>query len=121
MKDFVYSAFAKRRLDLIIANAGVTASTCGLRDSFDVLETNVMGVLHTIVPSIDLLMQLNDEERKLIKPQVVIMSSLGGWVASRTLYMAPYSASKVAVRTLAISLREALRREVGFKKKTTTN
>lgn len=111
MKEFVNFALATRPLDLMIANAGITATNCGLRDSIDVLDTNVMGVLHTIVPALDYLMQLPDQERARLKPQVVIMSSLGGWIPSRTLYMAPYSASKIAIRSLAISLREALRVE----------
>lgn len=39
------------------------------------------------------------------------MSSLGGWIPSRTLFMTPYTTSKIALRALGISLRETLREE----------
>ena len=87
-------------LDLVIANAGVSADTSGLPETADraarVLEINVQGVLNTILPVLPLM-----QERK--SGQVALMSSLA---AFRGLPSAPaYSASKAWVRSYAEGLR----------------
>ena len=87
-------------LDLVIANAGISAGTAGGNESFkqvkQIFETNVDGVLNIAHPAIEKMLQ-----RK--KGQIALMSSLAGF---RGLPSSPaYSASKSAVRVYAESLR----------------
>ncbi|MFN3826402.1 MAG: SDR family NAD(P)-dependent oxidoreductase [Micavibrio sp.] len=92
-------------IDLVIANAGVSSGTGGaqglswLAAEYDVFETNVMGVLHTIFPLIEKM-----AARK--RGQIALMSSLAafnGWPGAPA-----YSASKAAVRYYGEALRGAL-------------
>lgn len=87
-------------LDLIIANAGISAGTAGGTESItqvqEIFSTNIDGVLNIIHGAIEKM-----KERK--KGQIAIMSSLAGF---RGLPSSPaYSASKSAVRVYAESLR----------------
>ncbi len=87
-------------LDLIIANAGISAGTAGGTESFaqvkNIFETNLNGVLNIIHPAIEKM-----KNRK--KGQIALISSLAGF---RGLPSSPaYSASKAAVRVYAESLR----------------
>lgn len=87
-------------LDLIIANAGISAGTAGGCENIaqvkEIFSTNLDGVLNLIHPAIEKM-----KARK--KGQIAIMSSLAGF---RGLPSSPaYSASKSAVRVYAESLR----------------
>ncbi len=88
------------QLDLVIANAGISAGTCGDLESFaqvkKIFSTNLDGVLNLIHPAI--------EKMKLRKKgQIGIVSSLAGF---RGLPSSPaYSASKSAVRVYSEGLR----------------
>ena len=87
-------------LDLIIANAGISAGTSGGAESFDqikkIFNTNLDGVLNLIHPAID-------KMRSRKKGQIAIISSLAGF---RGLPSSPaYSASKAAVRVYGEALR----------------
>ncbi|HSR71799.1 MAG TPA: SDR family NAD(P)-dependent oxidoreductase [Kiloniellales bacterium] len=91
-------------LDLVIANAGVSAGTGG--DGEDdaqtrrIFETNVTGVLNTVQPAVALMTPRRHG-------QIAIMSSLAGF---RGMPGAPaYGASKAAVRTWGEALRGHLR------------
>ncbi len=90
-------------LDLVIANAGISAGTGGGGETpaqtMAVMETNVQGVLNTLHPAL-----------ALMKPrgrgQIALMASLAGF---RGLAGAPaYCASKAAVRVYGEALREEL-------------
>lgn len=88
------------QLDLIIANAGISAGTAGGPESFaqvkEIFAVNVSGVLNIIHPAI-----IKMKDRK--KGQIAIVSSLAGF---RGLPSSPaYSASKSAVRVYAEGLR----------------
>ncbi len=88
------------QIDLVIANAGISAGTAsGIESSKQIKEifaVNVDGVLNTINPII-----LKMKERK--KGQIAIISSLAGF---RGLPSSPaYSASKAAVRVYGEALR----------------
>jgi len=90
-------------LDLIIANAGVSANTLGLTNIEDhaepLLNINVNGVLNTILPIIP-------RFRKRRNGQIAIMSSLAGFAPFPS---APvYSASKACIRYLGEGLRPLL-------------
>ncbi len=90
-------------LDLVIANAGLSAGTGGGEETAAqtkaIMDTNVQGVLNTIHPAL-----------ALMKPrgrgQIALMASLAGF---RGLAGAPaYCASKAAVRVYGESLRDEL-------------
>ncbi len=87
-------------IDLVIANAGISAGTAGGVESFDqvkeIFSVNLNGVLNIIHPAIAKM-----KNRK--KGQISIISSLAGF---RGLPSSPaYSASKSAVRVYAEGLR----------------
>jgi len=94
---------AARAIDLIVANAGVSAGTGAGGETEEqaraVFATNVDGVLNTIHPLIPLM-------RARGRGQIAVMSSLAGF---RGFPGAPaYCASKAAVRLMGESLRGEL-------------
>lgn len=87
-------------LDLIIANAGISAGTGkgeeGEEQSKSIFATNLHGVLNTVFPVLPLM-------KKRRRGQIAIMSSLAGF---RGIPGAPsYAASKAAVRVYGEALR----------------
>ncbi len=87
-------------VDLVIANAGISAGTAGGTESTaqikEIFATNIDGVLNTINP---LITKMKAQKRG----QIAIISSLAGF---RGLPSSPaYSASKAAVRVYAEGLR----------------
>jgi NADP-dependent 3-hydroxy acid dehydrogenase YdfG len=88
-------------LDLVIANAGISAGTrkkdtAANWSDADIFATNVDGVVHTVAPALARM-----EVRK--QGQIAIMSSLAGFRAFRD---APaYCASKAAIRFYGAGLR----------------
>ncbi len=93
-------------LDLVIANAGISAGAGGGGESADqaraVFAVNVGGVINTVAPAIDLM-------RPRRRGQIAIMSSLAGF---RGMPGAPaYCASKAAVKSWGEGLRPELRRD----------
>ena len=105
MKEWLVSCDKLQPIDLVIANAGISAGTGRGAESaaqaHAIFATNVMGVLNTVHPIIPLM-----TERK--KGQIAIMASLAGF---RGLSGAPsYGASKAAVRIYGEGLRGALAR-----------
>lgn len=92
-----------RPLDLVIANAGISAGTGGgdLRGEMPqtmgrILAVNVGGTLNTILPA---LARMRPRKRG----QIAIMSSLAGFIGVRG--MGAYCASKAAQRLMGESLR----------------
>ncbi len=90
-------------LDLIIANAGISAGTSGGTESEDqidlIFKTNIDGVLNIVNPAIEKMKSRNSG-------QIALMSSLAGF---RGLPSSPsYSASKSAVRVYGEALRGSL-------------
>lgn len=101
------TGFAKHGLDLVIANAGISAGTMpdGTPESAataqHVMAVNYGGVLNTVEPVLPVL-------RRQRRGQIALMSSIA---ALRPLPdMAGYSASKAAIRAYGIALRGAMRR-----------
>jgi short-subunit dehydrogenase len=100
MADWVARADRHRGLDLVIANAGISAGTGGAGESGDqarqVFAVNVDGTLNTILPAIDLM-------RPRGHGQLAVMASLA---AFRGFPGAPaYCASKASVRIWGEALR----------------
>jgi len=99
-KNWIEKIEKNHQLDLIIANAGISAGTAGGTESFaqvkKIFDTNLSGVLNVIYPAIEKM-----KERK--KGQIAIISSLAGF---RGLPSSPaYSGSKAAVRVYGEALR----------------
>jgi len=107
MGEWVLDCDARYPLDLVIANAGISAGTGGPEGESDdqvrrIFDTNVTGVLNTIHPAIS-------QMRNRGCGQIAIMSSIA---AFHGLPSAPaYSASKAAVKSYGEGLRGHLRND----------
>ena len=106
MQNWIELADRQTPLDLLIANAGISAGTGGDGESGKqvrkIFATNIDGVINSIQPVIPLMLA-----RK--SGQIAIMSSLAG---IRTLPSSPaYSASKACVRYYGEALRGNLAKE----------
>jgi short-subunit dehydrogenase len=103
MEGWIRAADAQSAIDLVIANAGISAGTGEdgetAQQARRIFATNVDGVLNTIHPLIPLMSERG-------RGQIAIMSSLAG---IRALPSCPaYSASKAGVRYWGESLRGCL-------------
>jgi short-subunit dehydrogenase len=114
MAAWIAEIEAKRPLDLVIANAGVSAGTGGGRERPDqvrnVLAINVDGVMNTVLPAIEAMLAREpaqaDAKPTTKRGQIAIMSSLASF---RGLPGAPaYCASKAAVRSYGEAMRGEL-------------
>lgn len=104
MNGWIRESDAAAPLDLVIANAGVSAGTGEgaelPKQTGRILTTNVDGVVNTVLPAVDVM-------RPRARGQVAIMSSLA---AFRGFPGAPaYCASKAAVRVWGEALRPQLK------------
>ena len=103
LTDWIHAADRKRPLDLVVANAGISAGTGGDGESEDqarqIFQVNLDGVLNTLFPAMQVM-------RPRRRGQLAIMSSLA---AFRGFPGAPaYCASKAAVRIWGEAQRGAL-------------
>ena len=108
MAEWVRAADRDRPLDLVIANAGISAGTGGGGEGAEqvrrVLAVNVDGVMNTVQPAIECLR--GHAPRNGVRGHIALMSSLA---AFRGFPGAPaYCASKAAVRVYGEALRGAL-------------
>jgi short-subunit dehydrogenase len=106
MEAWVAECDARHALDLVIANAGISAGTRGGSESDaqtrDIFAVNVDGVMNTVLPAVALM-------RPRRAGQIAIMSSLASF---RGMPGAPaYCASKAAVRVWGEALRGELARD----------
>lgn len=104
MRDWILALDRAHRLDLVIANAGISGGTGGDGEDEDqarrIFEVNILGVLNTIGPLIPQM-----KARKA--GQIAIIASLAGYTGWPG---APaYSASKGGIRLYAEGLRGSLR------------
>ncbi|MES2677120.1 MAG: SDR family NAD(P)-dependent oxidoreductase [Pseudomonadota bacterium] len=135
VKDWIIELGQEFHLDLVIANAGISAGTSSGSESEnqikEIFTTNIDGVLNTINPAIALMLNCHPErsegslaarhepkpnssheilrctqDDKPLKGQIAIISSLAGF---RGLPSSPaYSASKACVRVYGEALRGSL-------------
>jgi short-subunit dehydrogenase len=103
MQQFIAEICANHKLDLVIANAGISAGTASGIESEaqinEIFSINIDGVLNSINPAIKFM-------RNQKSGQIAIMSSLAGF---KGLPSSPaYSASKAAVRVYGEGLRGSL-------------
>jgi len=106
MRTWMEDFDRRHATDLVFANAGIMG---GVRPgarlepadfAYELTEANILGVLNTVQPLLEPMMRRR-------RGQIVLLSSLAGFNA---LPDAPsYCASKAAVMTYGLSLREALR------------
>ena len=105
MRDYILAADSLMPIDLVIANAGISAGTGGRQEGAGqvsaIFATNVDGVINTIQPLCEAMAARGHG-------QIAIISSLAG---IRALPSCPaYSASKAAVRYYGEALRGALKK-----------
>jgi len=112
LKCWIQSIGQEFGLDLVIANAGISAGTSSGMESEnqikEIFSTNIDGVLNTINPAIEVISRksLVISQKLKIKGQIAIISSLAGF---RGLPSSPaYSASKSCVRVYGEALRGSL-------------
>lgn len=96
----IQKAYSIQKIDLLIANAGISGGILGEAENTLetrlVFETNVNGVMNTVLPALELM-------RPRKRGQIAIVSSIAGY---RGLPSAPaYSASKCAVKAWGEALR----------------
>lgn len=106
LADWIEQCDSQAALDLLIANAGISAGTGSGGEDADqtrgIFATNLDGVLNTVLPAIEPM-------RRRGRGQIAIMASLA---AFRGFPGAPaYCASKAAVRVWGEALRGSLRRD----------
>jgi short-subunit dehydrogenase len=111
MADFIARAHAAQPLDLVIANAGISAGSGGKGESLEqtrrVFAVNIEGVVNTLGPAIELMRQ-KPRAGTAPRGQLAIVSSLAGF---RGFPGAPsYCASKAAVKVWGEALRGELYR-----------
>ena len=95
----IQTAFKRTPLDLVIANAGVSAGVIGMPENGDatrkIMTTNIFGTLNTVLPALELM-------KKRRKGHIAMIASLAGY---RGMSSCPaYSASKSAVKALGEAL-----------------
>jgi NAD(P)-dependent dehydrogenase (short-subunit alcohol dehydrogenase family) len=111
MREAITKADQERPLDVVIANAGVSITNTGVMErdktgvtgyerSKTLFEVNVFGVLYTIWPALDCMIQGRRGG------QIVLNASIGSYIAG-PMNMS-YTASKAAVRFYGESLRTAM-------------
>jgi len=103
MASFITSADNTYKIDLVIANAGVSPESLGFHPAeiqnyvYTMYDINVFGVLNTIVPVIPLF-----KERK--QGQIAVVSSIAAYAPKTS----AYASSKAAVTQLGLALRSDL-------------
>ena len=113
MMNWIDGIVQNHRLDLVIANAGISGGTGGrqegepIAEARKIFDVNVMGVFNTIEPVLQVMQDQEMPSGENHKGQIAIVSSLAGfrgWPSSPA-----YSASKGAVRFYGEALRGALK------------
>jgi short-subunit dehydrogenase len=100
MHDWVKEVAAQFPIDIVIANAGISAGTLGGAEAteqvYQIFDTNLYGVLNTILPAIEVMLAQQSG-------QIVLISSIAGILPMAS---APsYSTTKSALKTLGDTLR----------------
>lgn len=105
-KEAVIKANNIQKIDLLIANAGVSSGALGISEDTlstrAILETNIFGVVNTVLPMIEVMRQNNGG-------QIALMSSMAGYRGLRN--CPAYSASKNFVKAWGEALRGFLEKD----------
>lgn len=104
MKEWVLSCNKENNLDLVIANAGISAGTFGGTEPdeqvYEIYNTNIFGVLNTIEPIIP-------EMIKRKSGQIAIISSMSSFIGMAS--CPAYSSSKACMTAYGEGLRGYLK------------
>lgn len=102
LKKWILNCDSLKNIDLVIANAGISAGTsCGIDEKvYDIFETNIFGVLNTIEPIIP-----NMIKRK--NGQIALISSMSSFIGMAS--CPAYSASKACISSYGEGLRGYLK------------
>ncbi len=105
MKKWISECHKKATLNLVFANAGVSTGEETPENIYNTFNTNVIGVLNTVTPAVELYKNCLENSVKTI----AITSSIAGY---HGLSACPsYSASKACVKAYGEALRNNLRAE----------
>lgn len=85
-----------KNIDLVIANAGISRADSSLKSELSVIDINIVGVVNTIFPAIELL------KKRGIKSHIAITGSIAGYFVMPNSYS--YSSSKVFCNALSEGL-----------------
>jgi short-subunit dehydrogenase len=104
LKDWILECDKINNIDLVIANAGISAGTAGGDESYEqvynIFDTNIYGILNTIEPIIPRMV-----ERK--NGQIAIISSMSAFIGMSS--CPAYSASKACIMVYGQALRGYLK------------
>lgn len=104
MKEWVLSCDKENNIDLVIANAGISAGTFGGTEPdeqvYEIFNTNIFGVLNTIEPLIP-------EMIKRKSGQIAIISSMSSFIGMAS--CPAYSSSKACMTAYGEALRGYLK------------
>ena len=104
LKDWILECDKLKNIDLIIANAGISAGTSNGTESeeqvYDIYETNILGVLNTIEPIIPVM-----QARK--NGQIALISSMSSFIGMAS--CPAYSSSKACITSYGEGLRGYLK------------
>jgi short-subunit dehydrogenase len=105
-ENWVLTCHDKQAFDLVIANAGISGGNYGqmenTKQSYQIISTNVLGVMYTVIPAISVMQHSSGG-------QIAIIGSLAGL---KGFPGAPaYCASKASIKVWADSLRPTLKKD----------
>lgn len=104
MEAWLQECQQKAPLDIVFANAGISTGEETMVNIYNTFETNIMGVLNTILPTIEIFRNTAHGAKTL-----VITSSIAGY---HGLAACPsYSATKACVKAYGEALRNQLKPE----------
>lgn len=103
IKTWIEECEAEAPLNLVFANAGVSTGAETAENIYKTFDTNIYGVLNTVLPVIDIFKHRPHPRCRTI----AITSSIAGYHGLMT--CPSYSASKAAVKTWGEALRPALK------------
>ncbi len=105
MEKWIEECNQKASLNLVFANAGVSTGEETPKNIYNTFNTNVMGVLNTVTPAVELYKKRKNDSTKII----AITASIAGY---HGLCACPsYSASKACIKAYGEALRNSLRAE----------
>ena len=104
MRKWIEKADSIAPLNLVIANAGVSTGEETENNVRNTVQTNVCGVVNTVLPVIELFKQRNDTDK-----HIAMLASIAGYHGLPT---APsYSASKAFIKAWGEAMRLSLRND----------
>ncbi len=105
LSEWINECDKKAPLNLVFANAGVSTGKETCENIYNTFNTNVFGVLNTVLPAVEIFKKRKDNSKKII----AMTASVAGY---HGLPACPsYSASKACVKAYGEALRESLKKE----------